>query len=181
MKRTGVSADRNGPIYDPKLPRSEFSHAHFFSHSERYLADRIARRALTSVGPGQYECKSTLNRHNARTFGVGFRAYDKVLFPGLEKEHLGRNSTGPATVHQEFGEGVAHGFARSQRMLPAKNLMPAPGTYDAHEVLTVAKLKSVESERWNPVNVKMRKPAVLKPRLDYRRLRSHSHTLWGLN
>ncbi|TEB18795.1 hypothetical protein C9890_0321 [Perkinsus sp. BL_2016] len=139
------SADKLGPVYD--LPPAALS-AHrsiSFARSGRFVKDRLVQRSLSPLGPGQYDSRSTLNTTTGRSFGVGFSAYDKVLYPGLEKERLGRNSSGPSGSVDSIGQaGIVHAFARSTRMAAPRNEVPAPGTYEPQETIALAKLKACE-------------------------------------
>jgi hypothetical protein len=174
------SADKLGPIYDLPLAALSPDRCVSFARSDRFLRDRLVHRSLSPLGPGQYDCRSTMNSTTGRSFGVGFRAYDKVLYPGLEKERLGRNSSGPSGSINSKGQGVVHAFARSTRMAAPRNEVPAPGTYEPQETIAVGNLKACESERRNPPGFKITKPGTIKPRLDFRTLKRHTYTTWGL-
>mmetsp|Transcript_79988 Transcript_79988/g.126203 ORF Transcript_79988/g.126203 Transcript_79988/m.126203 type:complete len:326 (-) Transcript_79988:124-1101(-) len=108
-----------------------------FSKANRFDRDGEAlSTSLGSTGPGQYEVGSVFDGVRlAKSFGAGMRAYDKVRFPGSEKEMIGKNSPGPGpgTHFQNSGKSIS--FCRAER-LPGDNnakRQPGPGQYENHE------------------------------------------------
>ena len=99
---------------------------------------------------------------------MGFEVYEKVFMPGVDRQNLGRTSPGPTgKLTAVFGcDAPRCAFGKSQRLTQKPDNRPGPGTYEP--LLCLAKLRNVESERPNPSGPKMRRPEVLRPRLDFK-------------
>ena len=160
-----------GPIYDLPQGAIDKTRAVAFAKSERFIEGRIAARALTNVDPGTYNLPSAIDpKRQAKSFGCSYRAYDKVRLAGMEKEMLGRNSSGPGPNQADFGKhAISRSFTRSTRMPDEPSENPGPGAYSA------------ELSRKKSTAPKIVKPDVLRARLDFRNLRHHGRTMWGLN
>ena len=154
-----------GPIYDIPTGAIDKTRAVAFARSERFIEERIAARALTNVDPGTYNLPSAIDpKRQARSFGCSYRALDNVRTAG------GHTSSGPASSQADFGKGViARSFTRSTRMPEVPSPNPGPGAYSA------------QLSRRTPAVPKIVKPDVLRARLDFRNLKYHGRTMWGLN
>jgi len=139
------------------------------------MDDRSLSESLGSTGPGQYEVKGCIDgsRHG-RSFGASHRAYDRVRFPGSEKEGQGRSSPGPGAPLPYELAGRSISFCRAQRLPDDRNeRAPGPGAYDVHEKPNPdMKTQSVYS---------FGRPSA-RSRMDFKTMKMlQSSSLWGIN
>lgn len=174
-KRRGVVDDTiraPGPIYDvlgnPENPKVHIR----FGKANRFDGDNQSlSKALGSTGPGQYELPSSFDGSRlSKSFGASHRAYDKVRFPGSEKEGIGRSSPGPGPL-VPFQQGKSVTFSRSERMSLDVAKAPGPGHYDNHE-------RPDPSSRSRSTYSFGRPQA--KARLDWKQMRHLQNSLWGM-
>ncbi|CAJ1430416.1 unnamed protein product [Effrenium voratum] len=138
------------------------------------LDDRSLAESLGSTGPGQYEVKGSVDvAGKGRSFGASHRAYDKVRFPGGEKEGQGRASAGPGPpLPYALTRGVS--FARAERLPGDRNeRAPGPGAYEVHDKPNPdMKTRSTYS---------FGRPSA-RGRIDFKSMRMlQSSSLWGIN
>jgi hypothetical protein len=164
-----ASGDPNGPIYQTQSTLDLSSRS--FEKSRRF---REKKRSI-SLGPGEYPVQSTLGSQTTTFYG---RISPKVFIAGLDKEYLGRESKGPGKpIPLPTSEGMS--FARSERMNAKHDDGPCPGSYNV--ILNTSELKAVESFRPNPTDITWTKPKTIRPRFDFRLIKQHNTTMWGLN
>eukprot|EP00931_Biecheleriopsis_adriatica_P063662 TRINITY_DN38596_c0_g1_i1.p1 TRINITY_DN38596_c0_g1~~TRINITY_DN38596_c0_g1_i1.p1 ORF type:complete len:326 (+),score=37.71 TRINITY_DN38596_c0_g1_i1:38-979(+) len=126
-----------GPVYDVCGAPDNPPHHIRFSKAHRFDADNTSlANAIGSTGPGMYEVSSFIDEQkHSKSFGAGHRAYDRVRFPGSEKEGKGKTSPGPGALQPFQNTGKAVPFARADR-LPEDTRgkrAPGPGAYDVHD------------------------------------------------
>jgi hypothetical protein len=97
-----------GPVYEvrgvPDNPEAQTK----FGKADRFSRDGTSLAAqLASAGPGQYELDTVFDGMSlAKSFGASHRAYDKVRFPGSERQFVGRNSPGPGALKPLYNDSV---------------------------------------------------------------------------
>jgi hypothetical protein len=164
-----------GPVYDitgnPDEPRASIR----FTKANRFERDGEAlSNSLGSTGPGQYEVSGVFDGVRlAKSFGASNRAYDKVRFPGSEKEWIGRNSPGPGPLQPYQNTASSISFCRAeQRPDPAASgkRAPGPGHYENHE-------RPYPSSRSQSVYSFGRPQA--RGRIDWKKMRNFTNTTWG--
>jgi hypothetical protein len=136
-------------------------------------------------GPGNYPrkedgsspCDATTGFNGgklSKSFGASHRSYDKVFFPGCEREKRCRMSPGPGTLKPFDNAGFGRTFGGAPRMPPnlAAKRAPGPGAYDNHERETAV---FSSSSSWS-----MGRPQA-RGRLDLKQMKilTHSST-WGI-
>lgn len=166
-----------GPLYEvrgnPENPPCNIR----FTKANRFERDGEAlSNSLGSTGPGQYENSSCFDGVRlAKSFGASMRAYDKVRFPGSEKEWIGRESPGPGPLqpYQNCASSVSFTRADPRPSDANKNKRaPGPGHYDVHE-------KPYPNSRSQSTYSFGRPPA--RGRLNWAKMRNMHSTTWGIN
>ncbi|CAE8602339.1 unnamed protein product, partial [Polarella glacialis] len=131
-------------------------------------------QALGSTGPGQYEVSTVFDGCRlSKSFGASHRAYDRVRFPGSEKEGAGRTSSGPGSIQPFSNSGKASSIGRAERF-PASTQgkrAPGPGAYENH----------------NSPNPDMKSQSVFsfgrppaKGRIDWKSMKTQQSSMWGM-
>lgn len=164
-----------GPVYevtgDPTNPKSQtrFSKANRFDMDSQSLS-----QALGSTGPGQYEVGTDFDGNHglSKSFGASHRAYDRVRFPGSEKEGQGRTSPGPGPLMPFQNSGKAISFGKAER-LPGERgeRAPGPGAYDNHE--------RVDPGVRTRVTYSFGRPHA-RGRINWKQMRYMSESTWGM-
>jgi len=165
-----------GPVYEVRgNPDNPKQHTRF-SKANRFAMDNISlSQALGSTGPGQYEDKSIFDGVRlSKSFGASHRAYDRVRFPGSEKEGQGRTSPGPGPLQPFQNSGKTNAFPRAERLPGDKagRRAPGPGQYEVHNKPNPdMKTQSVYS---------FGRPSA-RGRMDFGRMKVlQSSSLWGM-
>jgi len=164
-----------GPVYDVRTAPEQCPHNIRFTKANRFERDGEALSAsLGATGPGQYEETSVFDGVRlAKSFGASNRAYDKVRFPGSEREMIGKESPGPGACQPWQNSGPVVSFGRAER-LPGNNSgkrAPGPGHYEAHEKpYPFSRSQSCYS---------FGRPAA-RGRLDFKKMRLLTNTTWGI-
>lgn len=164
-----------GPVYEVRTNPDEPPCNIRFSKANRFERDGEAlSSSLGSTGPGQYELTGSFDGGRlAKSFGASNRAYDKVRFPGSEREMIGKNSPGPGACQAFQNTGQSVPFGRAER-LPANNngkRAPGPGHYEAHD-------KPYPFSRSQSVYSFGRPPA--RGRINWARMKNSTNTTWGV-
>eukprot|EP00933_Yihiella_yeosuensis_P045268 TRINITY_DN40625_c0_g1_i1.p1 TRINITY_DN40625_c0_g1~~TRINITY_DN40625_c0_g1_i1.p1 ORF type:complete len:322 (-),score=39.96 TRINITY_DN40625_c0_g1_i1:70-1035(-) len=166
-----------GPVYETRgAPDNPPKHIRF-SKANRFDADNQSlSSALGTTGPGQYEVSTIFDGVNkARSFGASHRAYDRVRFPGTEKEGQGKTSPGPGSLQPFQNSGKSVSFGRAER-LPgpgaAAKRAPGPGAYENHS-------KPNPDFKNQSVYSFGRPPA--RGRLDFKAMKALNGSMWGMN
>lgn len=166
-----------GPVYEVRgSPDNPPAHIRFSKANRFALDDRSLAESLGSTGPGQYEVKGSVDGSgkHGRSFGASHRAYDRVRFPGSEKEGQGRSSPGPGPPlpYQLAGRSIS--FCRAERLPGDRNeRAPGPGAYEVHEKPNPdMKTQSVYS---------FGRPSA-RSRMDFKTMKMlQASSLWGIN
>lgn len=179
-KRPGLNNTKfraPGPVYEVRTsPDNPVQHTRF-SKANRFAMDNISlSKALGSTGPGQYEDKSVFDgTHLSKSFGASHRAYDRVRFPGSDKEGKCRTSPGPGPLFPLSNDLRSAPFGRADRFSddPAAKRAPGPGAYNVHDKPNPdMKTQSVYS---------FGRPSA-KGRMDFARMRVLAgSSMWGAN
>jgi hypothetical protein len=164
-----------GPVYDitgnPDNPPQHIK----FSKANRFERDgESLSKALGSTGPGQYELDSVFDGTHGlqKSFGASHRAYDRVRFPGCERQEFGRASPGPGAAQAFQNSGKGCGFGREERLKSIENKRaPGPGAYDSHE-------RAYPHSRNQSVYSFGRPQA--KGRIDWKQMRYLNNSVWGM-
>lgn len=170
-----VEASPGPALYDIRGDiRTDCGRTRRFGRAGRWAQDAIEAAGMQQdTGPGQYESGTAFDGVRlSKSFGVSHRAYDKVRFPGADRLNYGRLSPGPGPFKEYEISGKEYSFSRATRPSMASAIRgPGPGQYDNHEKV--------------PLDVR-RKPAFgfgkpsAKGRLDWKVMRQHSNSQWGL-
>lgn len=166
-----------GPEYQVRTKPTDVRHQTKFSKGSRWEqnSDSLSS-SLGSTGPGQYESSTVFDGVRlAKSFGCSHRAYDKVTFPGQEREMIGKTSPGPGTYKPWKPDGSEYSFSRATKLkvIQTSNLKgPGPGQYDSH-------LKHNPSSR-NALVYSFGKPRT-KARLDWKAMQNFKSSTWGVN
>jgi len=165
-----------GPVYEvrtqPDNPREHIK----FSKGSRFEKTSLTD-ALGSTGPGQYEVDTLFDGIRlSKSFGASHRAYDKVRFPGSERQNVGMASPGPGPYKAYMNDSSKISIGRAER-LPHNNAAkraPGPGEYPVH---------SIERNR-NPTSRAQSVYSFGRPhprgRIDWKQMRHMSSSVWGL-
>jgi len=166
-----------GPVYEVRTnPDNPPQHTRF-SKANRFAMDNISlSKSLGSTGPGQYEDKSIFDgTHLSKSFGASHRAYDRVRFPGSDKEGKCRSSPGPGPQYPLSNDGKATPFSRAQRFTddPSGKRAPGPGAYTVHD--------KPNPDMKTQSTYSFGRPSA-KGRMDFARMRIlQSSSMWGAN
>jgi hypothetical protein len=173
-----------GPVYDVRT-KPDANRNTKFSQDCRFRADKKFEGAC----PGTYETTTQFDGQGGRSFGIHYDYYRKVKVEGDEMQNKGRASMGPGAYTEDFGKNLptyvfsgVRSFGKAERM-PARaysTRVPGPGTYENVKVMEVSKGSCASSTIWNQPVGKFGPPST-KPRLDFKKLRVHSNTMWGWN
>jgi hypothetical protein len=165
-----------GPLYEVRTCPDDCPKNIRFTKANRFERDGEAlSNSLGSTGPGQYEesIRAIDGNRLAKSFGASHRAYDKVRFPGSEREFIGRNSPGPGACMPYQNTASTIGFTRAER-LPGESQesrrKPGPGHYEVHE-------KPYPFSRSQSVYSFGRPQA--RGRLNWSKMRNFTNTTWG--
>eukprot|EP00391_Amoebophrya_sp_Ameob2_P007716 CAMPEP_0178994934 /NCGR_PEP_ID=MMETSP0795-20121207/7564_1 /TAXON_ID=88552 /ORGANISM="Amoebophrya sp., Strain Ameob2" /LENGTH=319 /DNA_ID=CAMNT_0020687219 /DNA_START=268 /DNA_END=1224 /DNA_ORIENTATION=+ len=140
-----------------------------------------------NIGPGQYDRKDTaikMDYATAKSFGLGFEAYERVICPGWEKAGQGKLSKGPGPPlwrdPLNARDVKTHLIPKAGRWARSKaDEVPGPGHYDREEqdsakvTLEGCSLAQVP----NPASVKFGKPST-KPRFRQKLLITCKNAGW---
>lgn len=168
------ASDVPGPaLYNTRGEITDASGRIKFGKAGRFNQDAIEAASLVQTGPGQYETGTVFDGQRlSKSFGVSHRAYDKVRFPGADRLMYGRLSPGPGPYRPYQGGGRESSFSKANRLgLGEGNKGPGPGQYDNHE-------RAPPDSRTKPSH-SFGKPSA-KARLDWKPMRIHGNTAWGL-
>lgn len=176
-KRQGL-CDTNfrapGPLYEVRgNPDNPPVHIRFSKANRFDMDNQSLSRALGSTGPGQYEVPTIFDGINkAKSFGASHRAYDRVRFPGSEKEGQGRWSPGPGPLQPFQNSGKAVSFGRAEKLPGVKvTRAPGPGAYENHTRPNPdMKNQSVYSFGRPPP----------RGRIDWKQMRVLNNSMWGV-
>lgn len=168
-KKAQVTASP-GPVYDVREHHCKDGNtdivgnfASRFPHDSRFKSSA----SDCNLAPGQYNRKDdAICMHRGRSFGIGWKAYDKVIRPGWELEGQGKTGpgVGPPLWEEVEDFPTKHLIPKAQRFRAnGAAFIPGPGAYPRNE-RDVSKLKSALSDTRNPRNAIFGKPG-RKPRL----------------
>jgi len=163
-----------GPVYEvagqAEAPKTiKFGKANRFDTDNQSLS-----KLLGSTGPGQYEVSTVFDGQRlSKSFGASHRAYDKVRFPGSDRVGIGRASPGPGSLQPFQNSGKSNAFGREERLKgdTVGKRAPGPGAYDNHE-------KKTPHSRNQSCYSFGRPPA--KGRVDWKQMRHHNNSCWGV-
>lgn len=165
-----------GPEYHVRTTPNDILSRVKFGKAPRFDRDPDGLSGtLGQTGPGQYETTTSFDGVRlAKSFGISHRAYDKVKFPGSERLMVGRLSPGPGSYKPFLIDGKRYSFSKAMRLGSTKGTgkVPGPGQYDNHE-------KANPSSR-NQSVYSFGKPRT-KGRIDWKQMRHHGNTTWGIN
>lgn len=174
-----------GPVYDVREQHCKTgstdivgNNALRFNNSERFRGDMSG----INVGPGQYDRKDAaikVDFSHGKSFGIGWKAYDKVIRPGWEQEGQGRAGPGVGPPMWEETDKLPnkHAIPRAKRFQKPQDAVPGPGAYTRSE-RDLSRLKSTISDTRNPRMTKFGKPTT-KPRLRFNVLSQCRDGNWG--
>eukprot|EP00392_Amoebophrya_sp_AT5.2_P015991 g16219.t1 len=130
----GYKSDGPGPVYDLRSGPKQHP-AVAFTAGDRWATGPVDRNFL---GPGEYPLESfTARMKKAKSFSEGRDKWEKVIFPGCERNLLGRASLGPGKCHPfQTGQKTAP-FCKAGRngpggmwdSLKGMTSVPGPGAY----------------------------------------------------
>lgn len=165
-----------GPEYHVRTAPTDINHQIKFSKASRFDRDPDAMSgSLGQTGPGKYQHSTQFDGVRlAKSFGISHRAYDKVRYPGAERQWVGTLSPGPGSYKPFILDGKRYSFSKAQRLKDLntwKGKVPGPGQYDNHD-------KANPSSR-NQSVYSFGKPHA-KGRLDWKQLRNQTNTTWGI-
>jgi len=177
-QRKGLS-DTNfrapGPVYEVRTnPDNPTQHIRFSKANRFDMDGQSLSSALGSTGPGQYEVSTVFDGVRlARSFGCSHRAYDRVRFPGSDKEGQGRVSTGPGELKPFMNSGKSNAFGRAERFPEnkASRRAPGPGGYEVHD--------KPNPDMKTQSTYSFGRPAA-KGRIDWKQYKTLEASMWGL-
>eukprot|EP00397_Hematodinium_sp_SG-2012_P049903 GEMP01057761.1.p1 GENE.GEMP01057761.1~~GEMP01057761.1.p1 ORF type:complete len:330 (+),score=49.87 GEMP01057761.1:25-990(+) len=185
-KRSSITPSP-GPVYDIREQHYKDgktdvlgNHAARFNNAQRFTRNM----GESNVAPGQYDRKDTAIRVDfarGKSFGIGRKAYDKVLRPGTQSEAQGKTSpgVGPPLWEEPDTYGKQHLIPKAKRFRGGGSSKPepGPGAY-ARDERDLSRLKSAISDTRNPQGCKFGKP-MTKPRLRMHLLSQCKDGNWG--
>ncbi|CAD7925999.1 unnamed protein product [Amoebophrya sp. A120] len=194
--KKAYSSASPGPAYDIRGKHQKDvttitrkNNAQRFGKAERFDMSTKKDSISGNIGPGQYDRKDTaikLDYASAKSFGLGFEAYQRVVCPGWEKVGLGKESKGPGPPlwrdPLNAKDVKTHLIPKANRWGPRKKSdeVPGPGMYDRGEqdcskvTLEGCSLAQVP----NPTSIKFGKPST-KPRFRQKLLLQCNNAGWG--
>jgi len=178
-----------GPRYDIRgkhvadvTTNTKKNNACKFSRGDRF---QKPSKSGIDVGPGQYTRKDEaikLDYATAKSFGLGFHAYERVICPGWEKAGQGKESSGPGPPlwrdPLNASDVRTHAIPKGPRWARTRSQdVPGPGHYPRREQDT-SNLNCALAQVRNPVSIKFGKPA-RKPRFRQGLLLKCDNAGWG--
>ncbi|CAD7952302.1 unnamed protein product [Amoebophrya sp. A25] len=192
--KKAYSSASPGPAYDVRgkhakdvTTLTKKNNAARFGKAERFEGTRAAGLS-GNIGPGHYDRKDSaikLDYASAKSFGLGYEAYQRVICPGWEKAGQGKESKGPGPPlwrdPLSAKDVKTHLIPKANRWAKNRaNEVPGPGAYDREEqdccrvTLEGCSLAQVA----NPTSIKFGKPST-KPRFRQKLLLQCHNAGWG--